>query len=127
MNTAAAIIAFICLFHVLLANTTMAMVDNSADNELLQYKYNALTTNNVSSMTKKSDLMNEQPAVAYYAGTEIPITYKKNITVGYLTALKGYTEKQGLTISGAVTYALEQVSKRTSDTPLRRHIHSNHP
>lgn len=48
-------------------------------------------------------------------GTPTNITHKtnilKNLTVGYLTAAKGVLgNRQGLAISGALTFALKQVS-----------------
>lgn len=40
-----------------------------------------------------------------------PLTKRKNLTVGYLTAAKGeLKERQGLAVSGALTMALEEVS-----------------
>nr|CAD7429251.1 unnamed protein product [Timema monikensis] len=46
---------------------------------------------------------------------------KKNITVGYLTAIKGeLKDRQGLTVSGAITLALEEVSVPPYPLPLLR-------
>lgn len=90
------------LFHVLLVVTTMAMVENSSAG------HNEVPIND----TKK--LYNGP----FYDGTEIPITYKKNITIGYLTSLRGppNSGKQGLAISGALTYALDKVSVHLAST-----------
>lgn len=39
-----------------------------------------------------------------------PLTKKKNLTVGYLTAVRGeLKERQGLSVSGALTMALDEV------------------
>ncbi len=43
-----------------------------------------------------------------YTNTHIPRGQKKTIKVAYLTALRGL-DKDGLSISGAIQYALEQV------------------
>lgn len=40
-----------------------------------------------------------------------PMYKKKNLTVGYLTAIKGeLKDKQGLSVSGAISMALDEVS-----------------
>jgi len=48
---------------------------------------------------------------------------KKNLTVGYLTAVKGdLKDRQGLAVSGAVTMALEEIN---SDNELLPEVHLN--
>lgn len=88
---AIAITAFTCLLHVLLS-VVGAMATCDVDK-----------AKNVSTTDRSVD-------VEYYNNTQIPISYKKNITIGYLTSLRGFSDKKGLAISGALTYALNQVS-----------------
>ena len=47
-------------------------------------------------------------AAATAAATAAPIV---NLTIGYLPTIGGYQDKQGLSISGAVMYALEKIAE----------------
>lgn len=104
-----AVIAFTSLFHSTLevtptttiASTTGATMASCPCTPLMQSPAN--TTGSPSISTPEE----------YYPDTEIPKSYKKKITIAYLTAIHGSIEnRQGLAISGALQLALEEVSSR---------------
>lgn len=79
---------------------------NSTYNDEMEY----LTTESVYNNKKAliSDNLKKEP------GKTEPLQKKKELTVGYLTAAKGeLKERQGLSISGALTLALEEVSSNS--------------
>jgi len=57
-----------------------------------------------------SSFHKDQPRSAGSAGTAIGASQPRNLTIGYLTAIKGgLKDRQGLAISGALTMALAEV------------------
>ncbi|XP_065215796.1 receptor-type guanylate cyclase Gyc76C-like isoform X2 [Planococcus citri] len=103
-----------CLLQVFMAAASMALVENpGAGNE------SSKTTSSNSCPCPPSSSSNDTNSsvaaavVEYYTNTSIPKGRVKNITIGYLSTVKGsgLPERQGLAISGALTTALNKINE----------------